>query len=82
MLFLCHLRTAPDFSFYLSGRAGSWLWHAASVVDACGIQILDQGSNLGPLHWEPDTDITGFDHRDLGHLDKKMKVGVRKQKQW
>lgn len=23
-----------------------------------------------------DADVTVFDHRDLGHLDKKMKVGV------
>ena len=29
------------------------LWHANSQLrHACGIQFPDQGSNLGPLHWE------------------------------
>ena len=35
------------------------MWHARSLVTpsgistvACGLYFLDQGSNLGPLHWE------------------------------
>ena len=29
-----------------------------SLVVACGIQFLDQGSNLGPLHWECRVSVT------------------------
>ena len=51
---------------YLFGYAGPQLWHVGSsvfaagclvaafklLVEVCGIQFTDQGSNLGPLHWE------------------------------
>ena len=40
------------FSFHLFGCAGSLIVHAESLVVACGIQFPNQGSNLGPLHWE------------------------------
>ena len=47
------------FFFHLFGCAGSQLHHAGalivhaeSLVVACGIQFPNQGSNLGPLHWE------------------------------
>ena len=29
-----------------------WLQHEHLLVVACGIQFPDQGSNLGPMHWE------------------------------
>ena len=29
------------------------------LVMACGIQLPDQGSNLGPLHWEHEILATG-----------------------
>ena len=28
------------------------VWHWGSLVEACGIWFPEQGSNLGPLHWE------------------------------
>ena len=34
------------FKFYL------FIWLLWVPVVACGIQLPDQGSNLGPLHWE------------------------------
>ena len=47
---------------FIFGSAGSQLRQAGSLVaacgiffqlqHACGIQFPDQGSNLGPLHWE------------------------------
>ena len=33
-------------------HVGSSLWHAGSLVAACGIKFPDQGSNPGPLHGE------------------------------
>ena len=42
--------TLGEFSFlfmYLIGCVGSSLWHTGSLVVACGIKFLNQGSNLG-----------------------------------
>ena len=33
--------------------AGSLLWHVGSIVVVCGISFPGQGSNPGPLCWEP-----------------------------
>ena len=49
----CPSRTLLLFlkNIYLFGCMGSWLWEL--LVAAYGIQVHDQGWNLGPLHWEP-----------------------------
>ena len=36
----------------LSSFLKMFIWLCEFLVVACGIQFLDQGSNLGPLHWE------------------------------
>ena len=38
----------------------SWLWHARSLLVACGIWSPNQGSNPGPLHWEHGVLVTGL----------------------
>lgn len=45
----------------------SSLWHAESLVVACGISFLDQGSSLGLLHWDLRVLITGH-QRDPSFL--------------
>ena len=69
------------FNIYLFGCTGSLrcagslvvacrifffqLWHTGSLGVACGIQFPDQGSNLGPLHWQ--RGVLPLDHQ--GSLD-------------
>ena len=36
-----------------------------SLVAACGISLPDQGSNLGPLHWEQSVLATGLPGKSL-----------------
>ena len=43
----------------------SSLWSAGSLVSACGIWLPDQGSNLGPLHWEHRVLATGPSGKSL-----------------
>ena len=43
----------------------SWLWHAGSLLIACGIWFPDQGSNLGPLHWEHRVLVTGLPGKSM-----------------
>lgn len=53
--FLFTYLAVPDLSF------GMWdleLWHG-NLVALCGIYFLDQGWNLGPLHWEQSILATG-----------------------
>ena len=44
---------------FVAAHEGSSLRHAGSLVAACGIWFPDQGSNLGPLHWERGVLATG-----------------------
>ena len=43
----------------LFGCARSRLQPVGPLVVACGIQLPDQGWNLGPLHWEQGVSATG-----------------------
>ena len=52
------------------------MWHAASLVAACellvmarGILFPNQGSNLGPLHWEHGILATGQPGKSLGTIN-------------
>ena len=36
-----------------------WLQHVESLIEACGIQFLDQRLNPGPLHWKHEALATG-----------------------
>ena len=38
--------------FLVLGCGISSLWHIGSLVAACGIQVPEQWSDPGPLHWE------------------------------
>ena len=40
-------------------HAGSLVEECELLIAACGIKFLDQGSNLGPLHWERRVLVTG-----------------------
>ena len=42
------------------------------LVVACGIWFLDQGLNLGPLHWEHGVLATGLPGKSFGHLLKPV----------
>ena len=52
------------------------MWHAESLVAACellvmacGISFPNQGSNLGPLHWERVILATGQPGKSLGTIN-------------
>ena len=42
-----------------------FIWLCQVLVVACGIQFPDQGSNLGPLHWEHRVLATGLPGKPL-----------------
>ena len=50
----------------------SLLWHAESLVAACGIQFPDQGLNSGPLLWECRVLATGPPGKSLIFLSCKV----------
>ena len=51
-------------AYYLQ-HAGSLVVACKLLVAACGIQFPDQGSNLGPLHWEHRVLATGPSGKSL-----------------
>ena len=51
---------------FLFGCARSQSQHAGSLVEAYGIQFPAQGSNPGPLHWEPRVLATEPPGKSLG----------------
>ena len=53
---------------YLLDYGGSWLWHAGSLVAACGIEFPDLALNPGPLHWEHGVLATGPPGKSLVSL--------------
>lgn len=58
LLLLFIYLAAPGLSDSTQNLQSS-LWHAESLVAACGICFLDQGSSLGLLHWDVRVLITG-----------------------
>ena len=57
--FLNNILQLYFFNIYSFGCSRSSLWHAGSLVVACGIQFLDQGWNMGSLHQEQEVLTTG-----------------------
>ena len=57
----------------LFGHAGSQLCHVGPLSWGIWIQFPDQGSNLDPLHWEPESQPLG---KSLEHILKHLFISL------